>query len=499
MTGRYNYRTGVVDTFKGRSMMNPEEVTVAQILRDSGYATGIFGKWHLGDCYPMRPIDRGFDEELTLRGGGLGQNSEPIENHRHYTNPILIQNGKEVWTTGYCTNVFFDAAFKFIDSSRAKGKPFFIYLATNAPHRPVDDVPMDLYEKYRHKDLSRVLLGNTADADYVARVYAMEENIDQNVGRLQAKLKSVSLLENTIVIYLSDNGPDSYRWVGPFRGKKTEVWEGGVRTPFFIQWVGHLQPGIKSDRLVGNIDILPTLLEAAGAPAPEGLKLDGRSFWGLLNGRDSPWPDRTMVVQEHRGDVPIRYHNFEIRDQSWKLVHATGFANEVMPSGVPFQLYKIGDDVAERKDVSAQYPEVAAALLKSYDAWFDDVSSTRPNTFAPSRIILGNDNEVRTVLTRQDWRVTSRRGADGDHGKWLLNFEGEHTYNLRFVWPSTVKAGELKVSIGSYAATAAIKEATNSFEVRGVRIGPGNAELEAVVQHPNSAPDEAYQIIVTRS
>ncbi|MBU6401841.1 MAG: sulfatase-like hydrolase/transferase, partial [Verrucomicrobia bacterium] len=121
MTGRYNYRTGVVDTYLGRSMMNPAEVTLARVLKDAGYATGIFGKWHLGDCYPLRPIDRGFDEELVLRGGGLAQPADPIANRDRYTNPVLIHNGQEVATTGYCTDVYFDAAMKFMDEARAAG------------------------------------------------------------------------------------------------------------------------------------------------------------------------------------------------------------------------------------------------------------------------------------------------------------------------------------------------------------------------------------------
>ena len=222
MTGRYNYRTRVVDTFKGRSMMDPAEVTIAEVLRAAGYATGIFGKWHLGDAYPMRATDQGFEEALTLRGGGLAQPSDPIENNRRYTNPILFHNNRQVQTEGFCTDVYFEGAWSFIASAQRAGRPFFAYIAPNAPHDPVHDVPVALYEKYKAKDLAPVLLGQKADADRVARIFAMVENVDENVGRLVARLKSSGLLANTLVIFMCDNGPATLRYVGPMRGKKTE-------------------------------------------------------------------------------------------------------------------------------------------------------------------------------------------------------------------------------------------------------------------------------------
>ncbi len=151
MTGRYNYRTRVVDTWVGRSMMEPSEVTLAEVLSDAGYATGIFGKWHLGDCYPMRPIDQGFQMSLVLRGGGFAQPSEPPENQRRYTNPILFRNGLKVQTEGYCTDVYFDAALEFIEASQRQQRSFFVYLPTNTPHSPLHDVPESLRMDYRQQ------------------------------------------------------------------------------------------------------------------------------------------------------------------------------------------------------------------------------------------------------------------------------------------------------------------------------------------------------------
>jgi arylsulfatase/arylsulfatase A len=262
--------------------MDPSEITLAEMLRDAGYATGIFGKWHLGDCYPMRPMDQGFQESLVHRGGGLAQPSEPIANQRRYTDPILQHNGQEVATQGYCTDVYTDAALRFMETSRADRKPYFVYLAPNAPHGPFHDVPPELYRKYKAKDLSPVLLGHEGDADKVARTFAMVENIDQNVGRILRDLDRASEADHTMVVFLVDNGPDSRRYVGPFRGKKTEVHDGGIRSPFFVRWPSRLRAGTESDRLTAHIDVLPTLLEAAGVAVPAGVSLDGRRQPGQL-------------------------------------------------------------------------------------------------------------------------------------------------------------------------------------------------------------------------
>ncbi|MEM1096472.1 MAG: arylsulfatase, partial [Bacteroidota bacterium] len=277
MTGRYNYRTRVVDTWIGRSMMEPEEVTLAEMLGDAGYATGLFGKWHLGDSYPMRPQDQGFDEVLMHRGGGIAQPSDPVGGERKYTDPVLIHNGEPVQAEGYCTDIFFDEAIDWITTQDAADQPFFAYIATNAPHDPFHDVPEDWLARYQAmnldndqypQDVGHPLPEAERNLDRRARIFAMISNIDENVGRLFDHLDGLDLTRETLVVYLNDNGPIGQRYRAGFRGGKTGVYEGGVRSPLWLHWPGQLEPGPASDAPTAHIDLLPTLLDAAGVAAP---------------------------------------------------------------------------------------------------------------------------------------------------------------------------------------------------------------------------------------
>lgn len=482
MTGRYNYRTRVVDTFKGRSMMDPDEVTLAEALKTAGYATGIFGKWHLGDNHPLRAQDQGFDEALVHRGGGLGQPSEPIINQRRYTDAILFHNGTLVESKGYCTDVYFNAAMEFMKGASERGEPFFAYIPPNAPHGPYHDVPKDLLEYYQSIDLSPVLLGSETEKhkDTVARVFAMVENIDQNMGRLDAFLEESGLKENTIVLFFTDNGPNTMRYVGPFRGMKSHVHEGGIRTCFYARWPGQFEAGHRNDRIAAHIDLMPTLLEAAGASAPEGVELDGRSVLPLLKGSPKEWEDRHLFIQTHRGDQPIAEHHVAVRSQEWKLVHPTGFGRQEMPQGVPLELYRIMEDPAEKTDLSKEHPDQLATMRRAYADWLVDVGATRDDNYAPPRIDIGVAAEPVVDLSIQDWRVSPEAQGWGDGGEWYVNVRDEGPYDVEIRFDQAPGARQLELQVGERRFQIDLPEGIKNVRYSGVKVRQGESTVRVL-------------------
>jgi arylsulfatase A-like enzyme len=488
LTGRYNYRTRVVDTWIGRSMMEPAEVTLAEVLSAAGYATGIFGKWHLGDCYPMRPIDQGFDVALVHRGGGLAQPSEPRENQRRYTNPILFRNGQPVQTEGYCTDVYFDAALQFIQNAQQHGRNFFVSLPTNAPHGPLHDVPEALRKEYRERDdellklRTRPVQNRDEEVDALSRTAAMITNIDQNVGRLFEHLAQWQLTHNTLVIFLVDNGPDSLRYVRGLRGMKSHVHEGGVRSPLWLQWPARLQAGTTRHELSAHIDLMPTILDACGVPVPEGVKLDGRSLLPLLENRaDVQWPERTIAIQSHRGDVPVRYHHFMIRDARWKLVHPSGFGRERFEGEPQFELYDLENDPGESTNLAAQHPEIVASLQQAYDRWFDDVSATRPNNYDPPRIVLDAAHESPTVLTPQDWR--GRSWGPGSNGHWELHAPAPRRCDVRVEFEPRDTAGRATLTAGPVVRQVEMPAQADHVIIDHVELPGGDFRLHVELQY----------------
>ena len=484
MTGRYNYRTRVIDTFKGRSMMEPEEVTVAEALGAAGYATGIFGKWHLGDNYPLRPQDQGFDEALIHRGGGLAQPSEPIENQRRYTDAILFRNGEQVQTKGYCTDVYFDAAIDFMKKSKEAGKPFFVYLPPNAPHGPYHDVPEDLLKHYQSVDLTPILNSGDSDKhkDTVARVFAMVENIDQNMGELDRYLADSGQMENTMVIFLTDNGPNTPRYVGPFRGMKSHVHEGGIRTVFYARWPDGLDAGTSSDRIAAHIDLMPTLLDVAGAEVPKSNKLDGRSLLPLLKGKKLEWEDRELVLQSHRGDEPVATHHFALRTQNWKLLRPSGFGSEELAADklVPMELYDMRSDQGETKNLAGEKSKKLAELRAAYEEWFSDVSSTREDNYAPPRIILGADQETLSDLSIQDWRVEDAEGW-GNRGKWMVSIVDAGPYAAEVKWESAIGEREITLNVGEESFTTKLSDGATVADFGKVELPEGEVAISVEI------------------
>ena len=504
MTGRYNYRTRCIDTYIGRAMMDADEKTLAEYLHDAGYRTGIYGKWHLGDNYPLRANDQGFQESLIHRGGGIGQPSDPIGAEGKYTDPTLIKNGIETPMKGYCTDLYFDAAMQFINQSVTAKKNFFTYIATNAPHGPFHDVPEALYEKYRQVDFSPILIHKLnenrleKENDKLARIAAMITNIDFNVGRLFEHLESLGVLENTIVIYLNDNGPNSMRFVGNMRGMKTNVDDGGIRSPLLFHWPAKVKSGHRSDLMCAHIDVLPTLLDACSIKSDQAHPIDGRSFLSLLTEDRPDWPNRSIVFQTHRGDKPQLYHHFALHNGPWKLVHPSGFGKEQYDGEVKLELYNLKQDPQQRNNVAISQPEVFARLKENYESWFEDVSSTRPDNYAPPRIVIGTDYEPRTVLTRQDWRHSQGKPwARDSNGAWLLEAETPKSYELEIIFNHLPPRGTAAIKIGNISRTIEISAGKKRGHLLSVDIPKGNTSLSVTAEF-NGQKQGPHQVILTR-
>ncbi len=383
MTGRYPFKNGVSHTILERERMTLEATTVAQLLKQAGYTTGIFGKWHLGDEAPYQPEKRGFDETFIHGAGGIGQaydSSCADAPGNSYFDPVIRHNGRFVKTRGFCTDVFFTQALGWIKQQSQGKQPFFAYITTNAPHSP-----FVAPEKYTQRFLDMGLNKNAAG------FYGMIENIDDNIGRLVAKLDQWNLNENTLLIFLSDNGTTGLGrgalgtgrdgkpiplYNAGMKGLKGSPEEGGTRVPAFFRWTGRLPQGRDIDTLAAHIDMLPTLLELAGRPVPEELAIDGRSLVPLLAGEKSDWPDRYLFF--HVGRWPkfadpqeYKYANCAVRNQRFRFVN-----NQ--------QLFDMQADPGQTTNVAEQHPEVVKAMRAAYDAWWQSVQPLLVNEKTPN-------------------------------------------------------------------------------------------------------------------
>lgn len=468
MTGRYNYRTGVVDTYLGRAMMHSDEVTLAEMLSEQGYRTGIFGKWHLGDNYPMRPIDQGFQKAVVHKGGGIGQPSDPPGNR--YFDPILQVNGRPEQFKGYCTDIFFDLALEYIQENR--DRPFFVYVPTNAPHSPYD-VPDSYVEPYRKLGLT----------DKDARIYGMITNIDENLGRLMNKLEAWALVENTILIFMTDNGPTTRHYTAGLRNQKGSVYEGGIRVPFFLRWPARLSAH-KVDHPAAHIDVVPTLLEATGVSKPEGISFDGRSLIPLLRDQESSWPERVLYIQSHRGNEPELYRNFAAIGPRYKLVQPLSFGRE-MPPHPEFELYDILADPGESENIADRHPEIVQHLKTGYEEWFADVSASRG--YDPPRIHVGTEHENPVILTRQDWRIVGEDGWGDSHlGYWEIFVAREGDYEVRFQFGPFERPGRAELKVQGAAATQKFEKGATEVRFGPLALRAGEATLRALLRRAGS-------------
>jgi arylsulfatase A-like enzyme len=470
MTGRYNYRTRAIDTYQGRAMMDPAELTVAEMLSARGYRTGIFGKWHLGDNYPMRAMDQGFQESLVHKGGGICQPSEP--DNTSYFDTVLVKNGKEFKSKGYCTDVFTDAAVAFIEANAAQ--PFFAYCATNAPHDPAQ-VEERYWKPYADQGMD----------ERTARIYGMIANIDENVGRLLDTLDRLKIADNTIVVFMTDNGPacgKTPRYNAGMRGGKGSVYEGGIRVPCFVRWPGRIAPNSEVPTLAAHIDFLPTVLEACGLTPPADAQLDGRSLWPLLKGEKPEWPDRTLFIQWHRGDAPEAFRDCAAITQQYKLVNGR-------------ELYDLQADPAESKDIAADHPDIVQRLRAEYEAWFKDVSSTRG--YDPPRIVLGTPHENPSVLTRQDWRGPGGWG-DGDAGYWEVNVAEAGRYRVTVQFSRKVTGSEAVFRLNGVELQQSVDKDTNRCTFPETELPAGDGRLETWIALTGEKRSGAERVWVER-
>lgn len=482
LTGRYNYRTGVVDTFLGRALMHPDETTLAEALSQARYRTGIFGKWHLGDNYPLRAMDQGFQESLVLNGGGIGQPSDPVGG-KSYFDPLLRRNGTWVKTRGYVSDVITDAAIAFISSHQRQ--PFFTYLAFNAPHTPLE-APAEKYAKYKGMNLKAEdfagpgypIAGNF-DPDVTAKVYGMVENIDDNVGRLLAALDTLKLTDRTVVIFMTDNGPQQPRYNAGLPRLKGTVHEGGIRVPFFVRWPGVFQPRTV-DRIAAHIDVMPTLLEVTGVAKPPAVKFDGVSLVPLLRGEEDGWPDRTLFFQWHRGDVPELHRAFAARSQRYKLMQPLGNGPNKLPPPFGFELYDMANDPLQQRNVAAEQPEIVTRMTNQYEAWFKDVTGGRDYTDRGiARIVIGSSRENPVRLTRQDWRGPQAAWTATSLGYWEVDVRRAGSYDVTLRFAELTKPGTISLSLGTSTLQKEIPAGAESATFTRVRLTRGAGRLES--------------------
>lgn len=466
MTGRYAYRTGVLETQEGLSILPPSEITIAEALKVEGYRTGFFGKWHLGDNAPARPMDQGFDHTLTHVGGMIGAPYSPL-NAQSYFDPILIEDGIEKSFKGYCVDIFADAAVDFIEASDER--PFFVYFAPNTPHHPL--TVADRYaQPYRDAGLS----------EETARYYGMITNLDDNFGRLIDALEAKGVMDNTLIIFAGDNGTSSLHsqadlWVSGLRGRKTYVYENGVRVPMFIQVPDTAGSGRRLNTLATIEDLMPTILELSRVEVPA--NLDGLSLLPLIEG--GVLPDRSYFVQFHRGQPVERYRNAAVITKDWKLVQAVGRGGESYSTeSARFELYNLEDDPMEQRDLAVVHPEVVARLKAAYDAWFEDVTS---KGFEPFHTWIGSDLQDPVILSRQDWIGAGL--FDGELGHYALDVKTAGTFRITCHWSYLLNETHSAVlKINDHVWKNKILYAESECRFESVELPAGPCRLEAWVE-----------------
>ena len=438
LTGHWTNRTGVWHTVNGRSMLRENEITVGQLLKAHGYATGLFGKWHLGDNYPYRPQDRGFTEVYYHGGGGVGQTPDLWDNS--YFDGSYFHNGRIVAAKGFCTDVFFAEAHRFIREQAAAKKPFFAYIALNAPHSP-------FHAPKKYTDLY------PQQTPELAAFFGMITNIDDNVGTTRALLRELGIADNTLFIFTTDNGTATGEKIfnAGMRGKKGSEYEGGHRVPLLAHWpaAGWTKPHV-SDTLSHAVDLVPTLLDVTGAPTPAGLKFDGRSIRPLLDpaANTTAWPhERMLVTDSQRERDPVKWKQSAVMSGPWRLINGS-------------ELYDIKADPGQQRNIFAEQPARAAKMRAFYEAWWAELEPTFAQT---TEIYLGHPEHPVVSLTGHDWIQEALPPWNQQHIRVADGFA--------LARPAAGKNQSSKAAVGPANAIAAKSVHAGHWAVKVVTVG----------------------------
>ncbi len=429
LTGRYHSRGGVYGVSTGQERLNPDEKTIADAFKAAGYATGAFGKWHNGSQWPYHPLARGFDEYFGHTSGHWGE----------YFDPPLEENGKMLKTRGYIVDLCTDRALKFIDNNRSR--PFLCYVPFTTPHSPWAAPPAD-WERYKNKQVTQqATLVNQEVPDETRCALAMLENQDANVGRVLKKLEELKIEDNTIVVYFSDNGPNSWRWNGGMKGRKASTDEGGIRSPLFIRWSGVLPAKRTVKEIAGAIDLLPTLTSLAGVARVGDKPLDGVDLSPLLKGEKVKWPARTLFTT-WAGKVTARTQTRRLDDKG--------------------QLYDMVADPGQSTPINEKEGDVAAQLTAAVAAWREDVvgnASQKPKggkrnaqaksgaAVDPRPIHVGFKEFPITMLPARDGEPQGnvKRSSGAPNCSYFVNWTGKDD---QMVWNvSVVTSGKYDVTV----------------------------------------------------
>ncbi|MGC6431336.1 MAG: arylsulfatase [Jejuia sp.] len=422
MTGRYANEVGVWHTVGGWSLLREQEKTMADMFSEAGYVTGGFGKWHLGDNYPFRPEHRGFQETVMHGGGGVDQTPDYWGNT--YFDDTYFKNGKPQKYKGYCTDVFFEEATNFISKNR--DKPFFCYISTNAPHGPYH-VPLQYYNMY--KDLGEDILHDTQK-----RFYGMISNVDDNLGKLRTKLKDLKIADNTILIFMTDNGTSAgyYNKKGKvtgynaeMRGTKGSEYEGGHRVPFFIHWKnGNIATGTDINELSANVDVLPTLADLCKIKLPKDhLELAGQSLVPFIEDPNKK-DDRMLITDSQRIQVPEKWRRSSVMQNKWRLVNGK-------------ELYNLETDRGQKNDLAKEHPERVEEMRGFYEDWWKRVSVQFDEEVY---FKIGASEENPITLTCHDVHIA----------------EGKYTWNQRYIRSGVKGTGYWSIDVkeeGDYAVS----------------------------------------------